>query len=183
VSNRRDFLATSGSALGALFLSASADDIRAALAYARKAVNTSPRPAWEFLSEEQAADVDAIMALIIPSDDGPGAREAGTVYFLDRSLATFAKGDQKDFTESLGKFQAGSRFSKLTAAQQMDKLRKDEASPFFQEIRRATIAGFLADPSYGGNRDKLGWKHIGFDDRHVWQPPFGDYDKAAMEGR
>src|SRR6185503_8153883 len=144
MSNRRDFLATSGSALGALFLSASAEDIRAALAYARTAVNTWPRPAWESLTEEQAADVQAMMALIIPSDDGPGAREAGTVYFLDRALATFAKGDLKDFTESLAKFQGGVRFSKLAPSEQVEKLRKGEASPFFQELRGPTIAGSLA---------------------------------------
>ena len=183
MSNRRDFLATSGSAMGALFLAASAEDIRAALAYARKAMNTSPRPAWKFLTEDQAADAEAIMALIIPSDDGPGAREAGCVYFLDHSLATFDKEWQQDFTEGLAKFQGGTRFSKLTPAEQLEKLRKSDTHPFFVEFRRGTVVAFLADPSYTGNKDKLGWKHIGFDDRHVWQPPFGDYDRAATEGR
>jgi hypothetical protein len=32
-------------------------------------------------------------------------------------------------------------------------------------------------PKYGGNHDKAGWKLLGFEDRHVWQPPFGYYDK------
>jgi hypothetical protein len=36
----------------------------------------------------------------------------------------------------------------------------------------------FAMPSYGGNRDKLGWALIGFQDRHSWQPPFGYYDKG-----
>ena len=32
-------------------------------------------------------------------------------------------------------------------------------------------------PAYGGNRDGVGWKLIGFEDRHVFQPPFGYYDR------
>jgi hypothetical protein len=34
----------------------------------------------------------------------------------------------------------------------------------------------FADPAYGGNSDKVGWKLIGFEDRFAWQPPFGEYD-------
>jgi hypothetical protein len=35
----------------------------------------------------------------------------------------------------------------------------------------------FALPGYGGNRDAAGWKLIGFEDRHVFQPPFGHYDR------
>ena len=41
----------------------------------------------------------------------------------------------------------------------------------------ATAAGMFANPEYGGNRDKIGWKLIGFDDRFFWQAPFGYYDR------
>ena len=40
-----------------------------------------------FLSAAEAADVEAVAAQIIPTDDTPGAREAGVVYFIDRALA------------------------------------------------------------------------------------------------
>lgn len=40
----------------------------------------------------------------------------------------------------------------------------------------ATITGFLANPEYGGNTGKIGWKLIGFEDRFVWSAPFGWYD-------
>jgi hypothetical protein len=46
-------------------------------------------------------------------------------------------------------------------------------------IRFLTIAGTFANPSWGGNRDKIGWRLLGFEDRFVWQPPFGDYDPGA----
>jgi gluconate 2-dehydrogenase gamma chain len=36
--------------------------------------------------------------------------------------------------------------------------------------------GFFGDPSYGGNRDQAGWKLIGFEDKHQYEPPFGYYD-------
>jgi hypothetical protein len=32
-------------------------------------------------------------------------------------------------------------------------------------------------PEYGGNREGLGWKLIGFEDRHIFEPPFGYYDR------
>ncbi|MBI2226683.1 MAG: gluconate 2-dehydrogenase subunit 3 family protein, partial [Betaproteobacteria bacterium] len=33
---------------------------------------------------------------------------------------------------------------------------------FFGLLLRNTEEGFFADPMYGGNRDKIGWKLIGF---------------------
>ncbi len=32
-------------------------------------------------------------------------------------------------------------------------------------------------PSYGSNRDSIGWRLIGFDDAHAFTPPFGYYDR------
>lgn len=40
-----------------------------------------------FFDDHQRATVEAAMARIIPSDDTPGAREAGTVDFVDRYLS------------------------------------------------------------------------------------------------
>ena len=39
----------------------------------------------------------------------------------------------------------------------------------------------FADPSWGGNREKSGWKLLGFDDRAIWQSPFGFYDANPGE--
>ena len=44
--------------------------------------------AWRFFNAEEARTADAAVARVIPSDDdGPGAREAGVVVFLDQQLA------------------------------------------------------------------------------------------------
>lgn len=186
LSDRRAFLAFSGSAFAALFLAADAEEVRAALRYARTAAAASPTPAWDYLTIEQAADVIAITSQIIPSDgDGPGAREAGVVFFVDRALATWAADQREPFTKGLDELNsnAGRRFARLSTEEQSRLLRDSEKTPFFQMMRTTTITGFLADPSLGGNKNKAGWKHIGFDDRFLWQPPFGDYDRIALEGR
>jgi gluconate 2-dehydrogenase gamma chain len=36
------------------------------------------------------------------------------------------------------------------------------AKAFFEMLLASTVEGFFADPLYGGNRDKIGWKLVGF---------------------
>jgi hypothetical protein len=57
-----------------------------------------------------------------------------------------------------------------------------ETAGFFELLRTHTLYGFLGNPSYGGNRDRAGWKLIGFEDRMAYQPPFGYYDAHPDEG-
>lgn len=42
------------------------------------------------------------------------------------------------------------------------KLAKAPAKPFFDMLWKNTQEGFLADPMYGGNRNFIGWRLIGF---------------------
>ena len=35
----------------------------------------------------------------------------------------------------------------------------------------------------GGNKDKVGWKLIGFQDDFLYKPPFGYYDAHYDEGK
>jgi gluconate 2-dehydrogenase gamma chain len=37
-----------------------------------------------------------------------------------------------------------------------------DARAFFAQLLSITMAGFFSDPIYGGNRDKVGWKLLGF---------------------
>jgi gluconate 2-dehydrogenase gamma chain len=37
-----------------------------------------------------------------------------------------------------------------------------EARAFFTQLHGIAMAGFFSDPIYGGNRDKIGWKVLGF---------------------
>jgi gluconate 2-dehydrogenase gamma chain len=67
---------------------------------------SSPR----FFTDEQHAAVDAAMARIIPSGDGPGAKEAGAVDFVDRYLSgiefVYAAPDGDGFENIVGRRRA-----------------------------------------------------------------------------
>lgn len=123
-------------------------------------------------------------AQIIPTDETPGAREARVVHFIDRALVTFEKNRQADYVRGLADLQrqttqlfpAVSRFSALTAAQQIQVLSAMENTPFFNLVRTHTISGFFASPIHGGNADKIGWKLVSYDDSLHFTPPFGYYD-------
>jgi len=39
---------------------------------------------------------------------------------------------------------------------------KPTATGFFKSLLKHTLQGFFADPAYGGNRDMVGWKLIGY---------------------
>jgi gluconate 2-dehydrogenase gamma chain len=68
--------------------------------------------------------------------------------------------------------QYGQAFENLNAAQQDEVLSALEAGKidlpslssklFFGILWRNTEEGFFADPMYGGNQDKIGWKLLGF---------------------
>jgi gluconate 2-dehydrogenase gamma chain len=173
-----------------------------------------------FFSVHQRATIEAAMARIIPSDDLPGAREAGAVDFVDRYLSgiafIYAKPDGSGFETLTGRpadawrqriailrqtyasgiealdalaqnlFQAN--FIALNERQQDDTLTAFDRSgsqsasaggvpgegPALQQalteteleflplLVMHTRQGFYADPIYGGNKDRAGWRTIGF---------------------
>lgn len=135
--------------------------------------------AIESLSSSERADLEAIAGRILPSDDGtPGAREANVIGFLERAFTTYhaarlplIRGGLADLTK-----RASGSFASLPATRQDELLKQVEQTEFFQIVRAFTLCGMFADPSWGGNREKAGWKLLGFDDRAIWQPPFGFYD-------
>src|SRR5262245_25021774 len=122
------------------------------------------------LSAAEAADIEAVAAQIIPTDDSPGAREAGVVYFIDQALATFLAQLATDYRAQLADFQAACRaqhpgavsFASLTSEQQVEYLKSVDQTPFFNTTRLLTLLGMFSLPAYGGNRDGVGWKLIGF---------------------
>lgn len=170
--------------LGGAWLSLHWPAILAAHDHARAAVNSSPAPAFQFFSPEQAAEVEAAAAQIIPADDTPGAREARVIYFIDRALVTFDKDKQPAYVQGIRELQAKTRelvsqaksFAELSSSQQIQVLHALEKTDFFELLRLHTIMGFLAPPEYGGNHNQVGWKLIGLEDEMTYEPPFGYYD-------
>lgn len=201
--SRRGFLSQSLTGISAVWISAHWPSLLSAATHARQSAKSSSPAKFEHFSSEQAAEIDAISARIIPATDTPGAHEAGVVFFIDRALVTFAKDNQKDYAEGLPELQArvremfpgAGKFSSATPEQQdkilesLDEQSRDAgrtafrsgagAQSFFETVRVHTIMGFLIDPDSDkrGNRDGAGWKVIGRENEHMFQPPFGYYDK------
>ena len=183
--SRRSFLVSSVTGVGSVWLASNWPAIAAAQNHAHRAATSAQAAKLEFLSAEQAAEFEAVAAQIIPSDETAGAREARTIYFIDRALTTFARDSQPVYLQGLKQLQEktrelfpdASKFSALTAPQQVQVLTAIEKTPFFSAIRLHTILGFFADPAYGGNYQEAGWKLIGYDDSFAFSPPFGDYDR------
>lgn len=133
---------------------------------------------FEFFTPAEARTVEAIAAQIIPADDLPGAREAGVVYFIDRAMKIEPPEVHELYRTGLAGLTA---FASLDSKAQISALEKIEQTEFFQAVRRHTVMGFLANPEYGGNRGRVGWKLIGFPGAHAYEPPFGAYDAEASK--
>ena len=182
---RRDFLSLLRGATVTAWFGAGWKELHAA---GRAAAASAPQDPWLVLTKAQVAELDAITAQLIPTDDYPGAREAHVVRFFDHALATFAKGQRAQLATSLakvGEFVARQRpgVTLFTALDREDQLAvlttvEKEAPDVFWSIHGPAVTGMFANPEYGGNFGKAGWKAIGFDDRFSWAPPFGYYDRA-----
>jgi gluconate 2-dehydrogenase gamma chain len=78
----------------------------------------------------------------------------------------------KALAEYVGQSQSGKRFRELPAAEQDKllsgledgsvKLKDVDTKSFFALMLQDVQEGFFADPIYGGNRDMVGWKLVGF---------------------
>ena len=213
--DRRIFLKQVAAVVGAVPLAGAAAPVatapQASSAQASESQASTSEPlltAWLFFNSEEALTADAVLARLIPADDnGPGAREAAVVVFLDRQLAgawgqgdhfyrkgpflsgTSQQGYQLAFTpaemfrlgfakldENARKLR-GAAFADLTNEQQDELLAQAEqnkldfgalpSGTFFASLVDATMEGFFSDPIHGGNRDKIGWKLVGFPGVHA----------------
>ena len=174
----------------------------AAAQHAHEAVRSTTPAKFEVLTTEQARQVQAIASQIIPTDEMPGTREAGVVYFIDRALVTFAVDTRPVYEKGIAainqlastKYPGRKTFADASPEEQEALLTEFAAGrgiggayleigpadsrDFFQTIRMHTVFGFLADPSAGGNKDYAGWKVVGRDPAPTFAPPYGYYDKG-----
>ncbi len=185
---RRDFLKTGGAAVGSSWLALNMPLIISSAQAASDSLQAGA--AYKNLSAEEAVELGAWVDQIIPPDESPGARETGVVYFIDAALGGFMKSAAPMLRQGLEEFQQTvrssfpphSRLSELSFEQQTQALKSAEETPLFGMLHFMTLCGMFSLPSYDGNRGEAGWKLIGFDHRHAWQPPFGYYD-AAVHGK
>jgi gluconate 2-dehydrogenase gamma chain len=198
---RRDFLLQAGGLAGTAWISAQWPAVLAAAQHSHQAVKAKGSQAFEVLTPDQAKQIDAISSQIIPSDELPGAHEAGVVYFIDRALKTFASDTRPVYEKGLAdvaKVTAELFPGVRTIGDAIPEQQQQIVAELMSEMnprpgpRRSTVAlnadfpqtiwihtlwGFLLDPEVGANRDYVGWKVIGRDPAHSFSPPFGFYDK------
>jgi gluconate 2-dehydrogenase gamma chain len=188
---RRIFLGQAGASLGLLWLNSLTPDLLAqAHAHAQSSGKSSAK-SYRFFTPQQAAEFDAFSAQILPTDDLPGAREANVVHFADYVLSTVDTYRQapvndafKALHEQVAKTVPGATsFATITSAQQIEVMKAMEKTGAFGVLRGLALTGFFCEPSMGGNKDKVGWKLIGFEDQFLYKPPFGYYDAHYNEGK
>jgi gluconate 2-dehydrogenase gamma chain len=109
----------------------------------------------------QRATVEAAMARIIPADDTPGAREAGTVDFLDRYLSgldhIYAKPDGSGF-ETLEGRRADAWQQRLDIVRdkyrhgidELDRRSRDQFGAAFADLTESQQDAILAGMETGG---------------------------------
>jgi gluconate 2-dehydrogenase gamma chain len=133
-----------------------------------------------FFNYEQAATIAAFSERLMPGAPGKaGARDAGVLNYIDLALAG-AYADLQDFyRRGLAQLDAYCRTTYQLTFAQLEPARQDEvitaleqgkvagfswptAQEFFNVVRTHTMEGMFADPIYGGNRDFVGWRLVGF---------------------
>jgi gluconate 2-dehydrogenase gamma chain len=178
--SRRNLLKSAGLVGAAVAGSGAATHVIAADSSAANN-STAPRvrEALETLTAAEAETLEAVVDRIIPSDEnGPGAREARAVHYIDRSLASDNKGSRANYAMGLTAINdyTQDKFSK--PFHQLSTQLQDEVltsvvegevtgfnpsgGGFFGMVRSHTIQGTFSDPYYGGNRDFVGWDMIGY---------------------
>ena len=190
IPSRRQFIAATASLASAGWIALNWPQIAVAAEQADHAAHgghgaAAPPAALTTLSAGEAAEIDAIANQIVPGGAMPGARDARVIYFIDNALGSFFAAQLPAFRQGLADFQSGhaarhgadTPFSAAPEAQQIAWLHEVDKTPFFSAVRRLTVLGLLAWPKYGGNHENLGWKLIGVEDQHFWEPPFGYYDQ------
>ena len=187
--DRRDFLTRTGTMLGGAWLLGLGPALESAGQYARRALREGLP--FQVLTPREALDLEAVSAVMIPTDDTPGAREAGVVHFIDRSLETFfapyappVQGWLAALRDRVRENHDGlDGFADLSEATQADVLREMEAEGgAFGLVRILVMLGMFSHPDHGGNRDQVGWRLLGYETAPAYQPPFGYYDALGEEG-
>ncbi len=141
------------------------------------------------LTADEGATMRAMAARIIPSDpELPGADEAGAAWFIDRALGDLCAPMLEPVRGGLAELDrravesGGTRFASLDEAAQDASVRAIETTPFFELARTLTVFGVFSHPKYGGGRDHVGERILGFTHEPAYSPPFGEYDAEVAGG-
>lgn len=140
-----------------------------------------------FFTADEALLLTAICEQIIPADEnGPGATQAGVIYYIDKQLYEVFTWEQDKYRLGLTAINESSlelfsaNFDMLPTDKQLLFLKKMEgnelpdsywkdnsASGFFRTIIQHTMQGFYGPPRHGGNKNYISYKMINLDYPYV----------------
>ena len=131
------------------------------------------------LNPAEARTAAAIFERLFPADEnGPGAVEIGVLTYVDLALSGAYRDQAEAFRLGLAALDHAARERHGTLFADCDPIGQDAMisalehgtlrdlrapSPqdFFKLLLDYLQEGLFADPAYGGNRDKLGWRFLG----------------------
>jgi gluconate 2-dehydrogenase gamma chain len=187
--SRREFVLSSTRLLGGGWMALALPALSSLSACAKDAARSGAP--LTVLTPAEGRTFAALADRILPSDDLPGAEEAGVLHFADLGLGSFFETMREPVRDGLADLDRRARtldataagFADLAPERQDEVLRAVETTPFFDVARMLVLAGTFSDPSYGGNRDGAGWRLLGVEHRGSYQPPFGWYDEEYPRER
>ena len=131
----------------------------------------------DILTDDEIRILAAIANRIFPQTDTPGAVEIGAVRYIEIALA----GDYAPLAplyrqglrmiDRFARTKFGRGFCRLAEAEMDGVLHDFEtgavsgfklAAEFFETVRYHVLEGIFCEPQYGGNRDMIGWRLVGF---------------------
>jgi gluconate 2-dehydrogenase gamma chain len=135
------------------------------------------RARFKVLTQEESETLECIAERIFPATDTPGAVEIGAVCYIDTALAgdyaalvpLYRKGLRAVNRHSRATF--GRDFRALSSESQVAVLLVFEsgsvsgykaAAEFFETVRYHVMEGVFCEPHYGGNKEMMGWRLVGF---------------------
>ena len=128
--------------------------------------------------------VSALFERMFPADEDPGATEIGVTQYVDRALDGEYEEQERwyrlgiDALDRNAEAEYGAPFVECAPEEQdtlIGRLETGDLSDFhtppqeefFELLRQHLQEGLFADPAYGGNRDKKGWKVLGHPGVHL----------------
>lgn len=125
----------------------------------------------------EARTVETMAERIFPATNTPGAKEAGALSYLQKALGESYRSCLPTYRRGIRDLNRHTRltfgrpFPDLNESEQDSVLTDLEAdrvdavrngAEFFELVRRHVLEGVFGEPNYGGNRDLIGWRLVGF---------------------
>ena len=142
---------------------------------------------FQFFTSEEALLVLSVCEALIPEDEnGPGATQAGVIYYIDKQLSGVFSNQQSAYRNGLVALQKscrnlfGSDFEDLSDELRIQFLKMMEnnnlpgdywmhhpPADFFSTIVKHSMQGFYGPPRHGGNKNYISYKIMNLDYPYV----------------